>query len=58
MGNTNERKNPNVLGNTANNGSVEFDSLPYETRKEIIEKLEAVGTHYDKLIQQKNNENN
>ena len=58
MSKMNERKNPNAVVNTPDNGPVEFDSLSYETRKEIIEKLETVGAHYDKLIQQKNNENN
>ena len=52
-----ERKNPNSSTQIPDKEPVEFDSLPVETRKEIIEKIEAVGVHYDKLIQQKNNEN-
>ena len=53
----NERKNSETRIQTPNDDSVDFDSLPYETRKEIIEKLGSLGSHYDKLIQQKNNEN-
>jgi len=57
VGKMNERKSPNLVNQIPDNGPVDFDSLPYEKRKEIIEKIESIGAHYDKLIQQKHNEN-
>jgi hypothetical protein len=34
----------------SDNELIDFDSLPFEVRKEIIEKIEALGEHYDRLI--------